>query len=407
MHSEHVEFPGSRAGILAGRLEWGAAPPRAWALFAHCFTCSKDVRAAVVIARALVEQGFGVLRFDFTGLGDSEGEFSRTDFSSNVSDLVAAAGWLRAAGRAPALLIGHSLGGAAVIAAAAQLPEVKAVATLGAPFEPAELIRHFSAERATIEAEGQAVVELAGRPFTIRRELLEDLREQRQAERLASLGRPLLVLHAPRDAVVSIDAAGRIFQAARHPKSFVSLDGADHLLSAPRDARYAADVIASWASRYLPRAEAEVRAGEHGEEPTVVEETGTGAYTVSVRAGRHQWLADEPRDMGGDDAGPSPYRMLEAALGACTVITLRMVAQRKQWPLERARVTVQHERLARAAEGAAEPPPRPGDRFVRRLSLEGPLDAEQRQRLLEIADRCPVHRTLGAASQIVTELAER
>lgn len=402
MHSERIEFPGSQGARLAGRLERTGAAPRGWALFAHCFTCSKDTRAAVYIARALAEAGFGVLRFDFTGLGGSGGDFANTDFSSNVDDLVAAADWLRAERGAPALLVGHSLGGAAVLAAAGRIPDARAVATIGAPFEPAHVVRQFGDQLERIQADGEAVVQLAGRPFTVRRQMLDDLQGQHQAERIHALRRPLLVLHAPRDAVVDIDNAGRIFQAALHPKSFVALDGADHLLQREPDARYAAQLIATWAGRYLD--EAPEAAADDG--AVHLHETRDGAYAVAIRAGRHHWIADEPVAVGGDDAGPNPYQMLSAALGACTVMTMRMYANRKQWPLDNVHVALRHEKVH--ASDCAECETRSGriDRIERRIRIDGALDAAQRQRLLEIADLCPVHRTLHSEVQIVTEAVQ-
>lgn len=402
MQSERVEFPGSQGAPLAGRLEWGEGAPRGWALLAHCFTCSKDSKAAVYIARALAAAGYGVLRFDFTGLGGSGGDFANTDFSSNVDDLVAAADWLRATRGAPALLIGHSLGGAAVLAAAGRIPDARAVATIGAPFEPAHVARQFGDQLERIERAGEAVVQLAGRPFTVRRALLDDLHGQRQAERIHALRRPLLVLHAPHDTVVDIDNAGRIFQAALHPKSFVALDGADHLLQREADARYAARLIATWAERYLDVGLPDAPADDG---LVHVHETREGAYAVAIRAGRHRWTADEPVAVGGDDAGPNPYQMLNAALGACTVMTLRMYANRKQWPLENVHVALRHEKIH--ASDCAECETRSGrvDRIERRIRIDGALDAAQRQRLLEIADMCPVHRTLHSEVQIVTVAA--
>ncbi len=254
MPTERIEFPGSQSTMLAGRLDLPDAAPRAWALFAHCFTCSKDSKAAAFIARALAQHGFGVLRFDFTGLGGSGGDFANTHFSSNIDDLVAAADWLRASHAAPALLVGHSLGGAAVLAAASRVPECRAVATLGAPFDPQHVTQQFGAGLAVIESEGEATLQLGGRPFTIRRGFIDDLAGQSQLERIRNLRRALMVLHAPGDDVVSVDSARQIFEAARHPKSFVSLDDADHLLSRAEDARFAADLIAVWAARYLPQA---------------------------------------------------------------------------------------------------------------------------------------------------------
>lgn len=253
MASERVNFPGGHGAALSGRLDTPESAPCAWALFAHCFTCSKDSKAAAYVARALAGAGLGVLRFDFTGLGGSGGDFAHTHFSSNIDDLVAAADWLRAHHGAPALLIGHSLGGAAVLAAAHRIPDARAVVTLGAPFDPAHVTRQFSNELQLIQDQGQATLSLAGRPFTIRREFLDDVAGQPQQERIHALRRPLLVMHAPEDSVVGIDSAGRIFGAALHPKSFVALDGATHLLDRAEDAQFAADVIAVWATRYLPK----------------------------------------------------------------------------------------------------------------------------------------------------------
>lgn len=404
MPSQRVDFPGSQGAPLAGRLDTPEMPPRAWALFAHCFTCSKDSKAAAFIARALAEAGFGVLRFDFTGLGGSGGDFANTHFSSNVNDLVAAADWLRAEHGAPALLIGHSLGGAAVLAAAHRVPDSVAVATLGAPFEPAHVARQFGDGLKLIESQGQATVQLAGRPFTIKREFLDDLAGQSQADRIHELRRPLMVLHAPLDKVVAVDSARRIFETARHPKSFVSLDGADHLLNDAADARFAAGLIAAWAQRYLPAVATPAAAASPGDAVHVVER-GTGAYTVAVSAGRHSWLADEPASVGGDDLGPSPYEMLSAALGACTAMTLRMYARQKKWPLAKVGVTLRHSKIHAADCGECETAEGKVDRIERVISIEGELDDAQRQRLLEIADRCPVHRTLHAEVSVVTRAA--
>ena len=411
MPSIRVEFTGSLGHALAGRLDTPDAPPRAWALFAHCFTCSKDSKAAAYIARALADAGFGVLRFDFTGLGGSGGDFAHTHFRSNVDDLLAAADWLRAHHGVPALLVGHSLGGAAVLAAASRIADARAVATLGAPCSPGHVTHQFGAELALIEREGQAQVNLGGRPFTIQQQFVDDVLGQPQAERIHALRRPLLVLHAPLDRVVGVDNARRLFEAALHPKSFVSLDDADHLLTRARDARYAAGVIAAWAARYLPEPEvapepapagAAQAALPHG---TVhVSERGTGTFAVSIQAGRHSLVGDEPLDVGGDDTGPSPYELLLAALGECTVMTLRMYARQKQWPLENTHITLKHRK--RHAADCAECETREGkvDEIERRITLVGALDEAQRARLLEMADRCPVHRTLHSEVRVVTVL---
>jgi uncharacterized OsmC-like protein/alpha/beta superfamily hydrolase len=413
MPSQRIEFPGSQGAQLAALLDtpidFPGHAPRAWAVFAHCFTCSKDSKAAAYIARALAEAGYGVLRFDFTGLGGSGGDFANTHFSSNVDDLVAAADWLRAQFGAPALLLGHSLGGAAVLAAAHRVPDCVAVATLGAPFEPSHVTKQFGDGLKVIEADGQATVQLAGRPFTIKREFLDDLAGHAQAERIHSLRGALLVLHAPQDNTVGVDNARRIFETALHPKSFVSLDGADHLLNNAADARFAAGVIAAWAARYLPAQVVAPAASSDGavhDGTVLVAERGTGAYTVAITAGPHTWLGDEPASVGGDDLGPAPYDMLTAALGACTAMTLRMYAQQKKWPLDRVSVALKHAKIYATDCATCETKTGKIDRIERLVTIEGDLSAEQRQRLLEIADKCPVHRTLHSEVNVVTRLVE-
>jgi putative redox protein len=391
MRTQALHFTAPDGHRLAARLDLPEGPVEAYALFAHCFTCSKDSLAASRIAHALTDAGFGVLRFDFTGLGDSEGEFAGSSFAGNVGELVAAAEALARQAQAPALLIGHSLGGAAALAAAARLPSVRAVATIGAPFDVQHVLRHISGDLDRLQAEGEAQVSIGGRPFKLRRGFLDDLPQHDQAARIGALRRALLVLHAPGDTVVGIDNASAIFQAARHPKSFVSLDDADHLLTDPADARYAADVIAAWASRYLAPARVLRRADDRGQ--VVVEETGEGQFQVRVTAGGATFLADEPVDVGGLGSGPTPYDLLCAGLGACTAMTVRMYARRKNLPLAHVRVGVGHLR-----EAGAERP----DRFMRELQLDGALTNEQRTRLLEIADRCPVHLTLERGARVAT-----
>ena len=361
MSPQRIEFPGGSGARLAARLDAPEGAPRAFALFAHCFTCSKDLAAVSRIARGLAARGLAVLRFDFTGLGHSEGEFANTDFSSNVDDLVAAADWLRAEHRAPALLVGHSLGGAAVLAAAARIPEATAIATIGAPAEPAHIERLFAARREEIEARGEAEVELAGRRFRIRRELLDDLAAQRLEPALAGLRRALLVLHSPRDEVVSIDAASRIFLAARHPKSFVSLDDADHLLREPADATYVAEVLSAWASRYLPGAAEGAGDGPADGEGEVVVESAGGRFAQRIRVGRHALRADEPRAAGGDDGGPTPYDLLLAALGACTSMTLQLYAARNEPPTARSTILGGPAAWAGAGAGVAGAKARAGE----------------------------------------------
>lgn len=343
MKAKHVEFAGHDGSRLSARLDLPSIPPRAYALFAHCFTCGKDVLAASRISAALNAQGIAVLRFDFTGLGMSEGEFANTNFSSNVADLLRAADFLREHHQAPTLLIGHSLGGAAVLSAAQEIAEVRAVVTLGAPSEPLHVAGQLGKEvLAQLDTELEVGVSLAGRPFRIQRQFLDDLKAQRLHERIATLGCALLVMHAPLDEVVSIDQARRIFEAARHPKSFVALDGANHLLTGRRHAAYAAGIIAAWVQPWLP--EAAARDALAPGQVRVVE-SGAGRYTQRVQAGRHDLIADEPTSVGGEDAGPGPFDYLLASLGACTTMTLRMVAERKGWPLDPLEVTLSQQHI--------------------------------------------------------------
>jgi putative redox protein len=409
MPSEKLEFTGHGGDALAARFDRPDGPVKAVALFAHCFTCSKDIPAARRIAARLAGLGIAVLRFDFTGLGHSQGEFANTHFSSNVGDLVAAARHLEGLGKAPALLIGHSLGGAAVLAAAADIPSAKAVVTIGAPADPSHVIHNFGAKIDEIRAAGEAQVSLAGRPFTIRREFLDDVSAARLTPAIAGLKRALLVLHGPRDQTVGIENASEIFLAARHPKSFVTLDGADHLLSRAEDAEYAAEVIAAWSRRYLGLEDDPAPAGAP-EGIVRVSEADPAGFLQDVAAGpRHHLLADEPAAYGGTDAGPTPYQLLSAGLGACTSMTVRMYARRKGWPLEHIAVDISHDKIH--AQDCADCADSPGktakiDLFQRVIRLDGPLGADQRARLLEIADRCPVHRTLEGTIRVETVLVD-
>ena len=407
--SEKVTFTGAQGDALAARLDLPAGTPRAYALFAHCFTCTKDIFAASRIAEGLTGHGIAVLRFDFTGLGASEGEFANTNFSSNVGDLVAAAEYLRAEHAAPKILIGHSLGGAAVLVAAGQVAEAVAVATIGAPADPAHVAHHFLDARPEIEAKGEAEVRLVGRPFRIQKQFLDDIENQKLERGIAAMKKALLVFHSPIDATVGVENAGQIFQAAKHPKSFVSLDDADHMLSRKTDAAYVADVLAAWADRYLGAGpEQEAAAGVSAEAGTVVvAETGEGLYAQAISVGgRHGLRADEPLGVGGGDSGPTPYDFLLAALGSCTTMTLRMYAERKKFALQRAAVTLRHDKIH--AEDCAECETGEGrvDRIVRDIELSGDLTAEERQKFLEIADKCPVHRTLHSEVLIESRLAE-
>ena len=401
MRTERLEFTNRNGEKLAALIDLPLGIPNAFALFAHCFTCGKDNLAAKRISERLAICGIGVLRFDFTGLGTSEGEFADTHFSSNVDDLVAAADHLRKAYGTPAILIGHSLGGAAMLAAAHRIADARAVVTIAAPCDPAHVTGLFKEHVDKIREQGEVEVSLAGRPFRIKREFLDDIAEQRIGDCLANLRKALLVFHSPTDDIVGIENASHIFTAAKHPKSFVSLAGADHLLSKRGDAVYVANLITAWAERYIERP-AE-RGDEQIEVGTVlVRETGNGKFQQEVLSGPHRFLADEPVKVGGLDSGPGPYDLLLAGLGACTSMTLRLYAEHKKLPLERVSVRLMHNRIH--AEDCLNCETREGmvDRIDRNITMEGPLDAEQRKRLLEIADKCPVHRTLESDIEIRT-----
>ena len=406
MPTERFQFTGSEGQQLAAALDMPEVEIRACALFAHCFTCGKDGLAAKRIAVALSARGIAVLRFDFTGLGSSEGDFANSTFSSNVADLVRAADHLRQTRTAPALLIGHSLGGAAILAAASQIPEAKAVVTIGAPSDPIHVTGQFADSIEKIRKDGQAEVSLAGRPFTIKREFLDDVAEHGLMAHIAGLHKALLVMHAPADDTVSIDNATRIFVAAKHPKSFVSLAGADHLLTDRRDAVYVADVIAAWAARYLDASASAETAADEAPRQVLVRETRNGKFQQTVTVGPHQLLADEPVTAGGDDTGLGPYDFLLAGLGACTSMTMRLYADRKSLPLERTTVTLKHSKIH--AEDCAECETKAGmlDQIERVIAMEGPLDADQRKKLMEIADKCPVHRTLTSEIRILSRAAD-
>ena len=404
MGRQTVEFPNAAGEKLAGILETpDGRSPRACALFAHCFTCTKNIRAASQISAALVERGIAVLRFDFTGLGESEGDFGGSGFSGNVDDLVAAAGYLERDWEAPALLVGHSLGGTAVLMAAQRIPSASAVATLGAPSHAAHVQQHFAESVDEIRERGSATVDIGGRPFQLRREFIDDLDDQPVEPRLRDLDKALLVMHSPVDTIVGIDNASEIFASAMHPKSFVSLDKADHLLQKPADSTYAANVIASWAERYLPEETQHTTEANEGE---VVAVTGSQGFHTPVQAGPHVLIADEPASVGGEDTGPTPYGLLSAALAACTSMTLQMYARRKKIRLDAARVAVTHRKIhARDCE-RCESTDGKVDRFTRRISLDGEMTPDQHARMLEIADMCPVHRTLHSEVEILTEADE-
>lgn len=394
-----LEFE-SQGNTLAGLLEYPESGTRCYALFAHCFTCGKDIAAASRISSALVKKGIAVLRFDFTGLGNSDGDFSNTHFSSNVQDLLAAADYLTQHYQAPALMIGHSLGGAAVLSAAAHLPEVKALVTIGAPFNAKHVVHNFHASVEEINREGQANVTLAGRKFLIKKQFLDDLEAQTE-DHIHRLRQALLVMHSPVDQTVNITEAEKIYRAAVHPKSFISLDSSDHLVSKKQDSLYVADAIAGWAGRYLPLDDEDVPNKTVSQGHVVVEEK-DHAFLQHVASDHHYWLADEPRSVGGADAGPDPYEHLLAALGACTAMTVRMVANRKKFPLEHVRVELSHDREHNKDCEGCEDSPRQIEVIDRQIELVGELTVEERKNLMQIADKCPVHRTLHAELEVRT-----
>lgn len=389
----------SRAGSqISGHLEPPEGTPRGWAIFAHCFTCGKDSRAAVYISRALSRAGIGVLRFDFagtgTGINGRSGE--PVSFASDVDDIREAAKAMAAAGMSPSLLVGHSLGGTAVMVAAGDLPDVVAVATIGAPADLQHILRIFQpTDLETIAREGETSVEIAGRPFLLRRSFLETVEGIDVEKSIAFLRRPVLVMHSPLDQVVDIDHASRIFVASRHPKSFISLDEADHLLTDVADANYASAMVAAWASRFLPPLMADLPQVEAAK-GVVATETLGGTFQLKVRSGEHTLFADESLSVGGLGNGPSPYELVSAGLAACTVMTMRLYANRKGFPLERASTTVHHQKVLGMM---------PPDRFTRTIVLDGPLSDDQRARILAIADRCPVDLTLIRGSEVQTELS--
>ena len=404
MKNLKVKFKNTEGMELSARLELPVGRAHNYAIFAHCFTCTKNLTAIRNIVRSLTEAGFGVLSFDFTGLGDSEGDFADTNFSSNVEDIVAAAAYMEKHYQAPTLLIGHSLGGAAVIFAASKIAHVRAVATIGAPAEPAHVQHLIQTDMDTIVKEGKAEVNIGGRNFTIKQQFIEDMEKHRMADVLKTMRKSILLLHSPQDDTVGVNNAAAIFTAAHHPKSFVSLDGADHLLMKKEDSLYVGKVISSWAARYLHIATPGTLPTEF---QTVVQIADKSArYLTNIQTGRHHLVADEPEDVGGEDLGPSPYQLLTSALGACTAMTVRMYADRKGWDLREVRVHVNHDKRHSADCADCEKTSSKLDHFDRVLEIDSDLDESQLKRLLEIANKCPVHRTLESDVVISTTLKE-
>lgn len=401
MRKLHVEIPNRSDLQLSATLELPIGEkPQAYAVFAHCFTCGKNLKAERNISLALTQQKIGVLRFDFAGIGESEGKFFDSNFSTNVHDLLDVYAWMEVNYEAPQLLVGHSLGGAAVLVAAGQMPEVKAVATIGAPSDPVHVRHLFGAMEEKIREFGEAEVQIGGRPFILKKHFLESIESVEMPNLLGSLKKAALILHAPGDQIVGIHNAKEIYQHLLHPKSFLTLDGADHLLSNKQDSHYAGQMIGHWAQRYLDLEESEPLVTEK----QAVARIGSTGFTTEVRAGRHTFLADEPTSVGGDDLGPTPYDLLVSGLGACTIMTMRMYADRKKWSIKEIRVHLQHDHIYAEDSEASDQQPRKIDRIERLIEIEGDLDDAQRAKLLEIADKCPVHRTLHNELRIDTSL---
>ncbi len=408
MNAERIKFTNEAGLKLSAVLELPVgAPPAHYAVFAHCFTCGKGIRAATVISRQLTQSGFGVLRFDFTGLGQSEGAFEDTDFTGNVDDLVAASAFLEANYAAPSLLVGHSLGGTAVLHAATKISSIEAICTIGAPAEAVHVLQHIEGKEEEILEKGKASVNIGGRPFYVGAGFIKDLKQHSTASLLPKLRKALLIMHSPQDQIVSIDNAASIYQAAWHPKSFISLDGADHLLQNTDDAVYVAEVIGTWIRRYTKGQQPDPKHESPESAAEVVVQLGSDGYTTEIAAGRHRLLADEPLEIGGNDMGPTPYQLLSASLGVCTAMTLKMYAARKNWPLQEVTVRLTHSHSYE--EDAANPESKKSkiDAFSRLIEVKGELDEKMKEKLLEIADKCPVHRTLTDSTiKITTEIQE-
>ena len=399
MRFQKVSFKNVFGQELSGRIDFPLiSTPKAFVLFAHCFTCSKNLQSVEHISQSFTNLGMAVLRFDFTGLGQSEGEFADTNFSSNLSDLKDAYSFLADNYEAPKIIVGHSLGGAAVLHVGGELEEVQAVATIGAPADPTHVSHLLENGRDELEQHGEAEINIGGRPFKMKKQFLDDLERREDKQVIKNLGKALLILHSPQDRIVGIENAQEIYLKAMHPKSFISLDGANHLLTTEADARYAGMMIANWANRYIdlneqiemPEGEVKVRVGKQG-------------YTTEVIAGKHHMIADEPPSVGGDDYGPTPYGYLLSALGACTAMTLRMYADFKKIDLEEVEVDLTHNKIHKQDGENSESSKGKIDVLKRKIKINGNLTDEQRKRLIEIADRCPVHKTLEGNPEIITE----
>ena len=402
MNIQKINFTNAEGQQLVGRLELPINQhPHNFAIFAHCFTCNKNLSAVKNISRELTANGFGVLRFDFTGLGESEGDFENTNFSGNVDDLISASNYLKENYTAPSLLIGHSLGGAAVIFAASAIESVKAVATIGAPSNPKHVEHLIQSSVDEIKATGKANVSIGGRPFTIKKQFLDDIETKSLPDVAKNLRKALLVMHSPQDTTVGIENAEEIYIAARHPKSFVTLDGADHLLMKKEDSIYVGSVIATWAKRYISIPKTDTVSTTHQAVASLDAEDG---FTTQMTVGSHTMMADEPTSFGGNDFGPSPYEFVSAGLSACTAMTVQMYVKRKGWDLQNIEVHTSHSKVAKQVVENGEQKEIKVDTFNREIKLKGDLDDKQIQRILQIADKCPVHKTLHSDIDVVTKI---
>lgn len=401
MQKINVTFKNSESQSLKGILELPTTEkPKNFAIFAHCFTCNKNFHAPTNISRSLASKGYGVLRFDFTGLGESEGDFADTNFSGNVEDLIAAADFLKAEYHAPSLIVGHSLGGAAALFAAKQIPSIKCIASINSPSSLSHVQEHFKSSLEEIEKDGMATVNIGGRNFRIKKHFVEDLKQNEDATALKDIRKSLLILHSPQDKIVSIDHAEDLYRAAWHPKSFVSLDGADHLLSNEKDSQYAATVIGAWASRYIEEEVIPELETDH----EVMANLGKEGFTTQMIAGNHRFVADEPKSFGGNELGPTPYELVSSGLAACTSMTIQMYARRKKWKLDNVETHVSYSKKHSEDCEDCENKSSKIDHFEREIQLKGDLEESQVSRILEIADKCPVHRTLSSKSIISTDL---
>lgn len=395
MKSTKLKIENKKGHILNAFLELPAnQKPNYYVIFAHCFTCSSTLGAVRNISNTLTTHGFGVVRFDFTGLGRSEGEFSESHFSGNVDDLIAVHNYMKTNFEAPCLLVGHSLGGAAVLVAASQLDDIKAVATIGAPATVSHVKHLFSHNINEIPEDVDVQVNIGGRPFVINKEFVSDFDKTDLPTIVKNLRKPLLILHSPIDTIVGIENAKQLYHHAHHPKSFVSLDNADHLLTNSKDSRYAGNMIGTWVERYFPKKENEMLDTE-GEQLVghlnLIEDN----FTTKIQTKNHDMIADEPISVGGNDFGPSPYQYLYAGLAACTTMTLKMYADRKGWDLQEVFVYISHSKKKNTELGIELEKPTRLDFITKKLKFVGDLSEEQKQRLKEIAAKCPVHKTLA------------